>query len=49
MAKRITVMLDDDIIKKLRLIQAKMIAKEPVMSVSFSKVINETLKKSLKN
>jgi len=40
-------MLDDDIAKKLRLIQAKMIQTE-ASSVSFSKVINEMLKKALK-
>ncbi len=48
MSKRITVVLEDDILKKLRIIQAKQI-KDSSVSVSFSKVINETLKKSLKN
>jgi len=47
MAERITIMLDDDVAKKLRLIQAKMIQTQST-SVSFSKVINETLKKGLK-
>ncbi len=48
MGKRITVVLDEDLLKKLRIIQAKQI-KDSASSVSFSKVINETLKKSLKN
>lgn len=47
MNQRITIMLDDDIIKKLRIIQAKQI-KESAESVSFSKVINDYLAKSLK-
>jgi hypothetical protein len=47
MAKRITVMIDDDIDKKLRQIQAKMI-QSTSDSVSYSKVINETLKKGIK-
>lgn len=48
MGKRITVVLDEDLLKKLRALQAKQI-KDSATSVSFSKVINETLKKSLKN
>ncbi|WP_371504233.1 hypothetical protein [Nitrosopumilus adriaticus] len=48
MGKRVTVVLEDDILKKLRIIQAKQI-KDSSASVSFSKVINETLKISLKN
>ena len=47
-SKRITVMLDDDILKKLRLLQSKQI-KDRAESVSFSKVINETLQKSFKH
>jgi len=47
MTHRITIMLEDDIVKKLRAIQAKMIQTD-VSSVSFSKVINETLKKGIK-
>ena len=47
-SKRITVMLDDDILKKLRLLQSKQI-KDQAESVSFSKVINETLQKSFKH
>ena len=41
-------MLDDDILKKLRLLQSKQI-KDQAESVSFSKVINETLQKSFKH
>ncbi len=48
MAQRITIMLDDELAKKLRIIQAKLI-KESTKSVSFSKVLNETVKQGLKN
>ncbi|MCI4432696.1 MAG: hypothetical protein JHC41_03735 [Nitrosopumilus sp.] len=47
MAKRITIMIDNDLDKKLRLIQAKMI-QTTSSSVSYSKVINETLRNSIK-
>ncbi len=47
MAKRITIMIDDDLDKKLRLIQAKEITKTS-SSVSYSRVINDTLRKQLK-
>ena len=47
MAKRITIMLDDDLVKKLYEIQAKQI-KNSTKSVSFSHVLNEVLRKSLK-
>lgn len=47
MAKRVTIMIDDDIDKKLRLIQSKQIAKSST-SISYSKVLNETLRKQLK-
>ncbi len=47
MNQRITIMLDEDIIKKLRTLQAKQI-KESTESVSFSKVISDCLAKSLK-
>ncbi len=45
--KRITVVLDDEVVKKLRNIQSKKISKSK-KSVSFSSVINEELRKSLK-
>jgi predicted transcriptional regulator len=47
MAKRVTIMLDDDLNKKLHEMQAKQI-KENAESVSFSAVLNTTLQKSLK-
>ncbi len=46
MAQRITIMLDEDIAKKLRLRQAKLV-KISKKSVSFSKVINEVLRRAL--
>jgi len=47
MTRRVTVILDDDLVKKLRERQAKLI-KESSSSVSFSRVLNETVRKSLK-
>jgi hypothetical protein len=47
MGTRITVVLDDDMVKKLREKQAKQI-KESVKSVSFSHVVNATLRKGVK-
>ena len=47
MSKRVTIMIDDDLDKKLRLRQAKMIQTEQT-SFSYSRVLNETLRKSLK-
>jgi uncharacterized hydantoinase/oxoprolinase family protein len=46
MARRTTVMIDDDLVKKLRERQAKLI-KESINSVSFSKVLNEVIRKGL--
>ena len=46
-SKRVTIMLDDDLLKKLHEIQAKQI-KETSESVSLSGVLNETLQSSLK-
>ena len=46
MAKRVTIMLGEDLDKKLRMIQAKLI-QSTNMSVSFSEVINETLRKKV--
>ncbi len=46
MNKRVTVVLDDNIDKKLRIKQAAMI-KQSMSSVRFSQVINETLRKDL--
>ena len=47
MGKRVTIVLDDDLVKKLREKQAKLI-KESTKSVSFSSVVNETLRKGIK-
>lgn len=47
MSKRVTIMIDDENDKKLRLRQAKMIQQEQ-SSYSYSKVLNETLRKVLK-
>jgi len=47
MGKRVTIVLDDDLAKKLHEIQAKLI-RETTKSVSFSKVLNETIRVSLK-
>jgi len=47
MARRATIMIDDDLDKKIRLLQAKMIQKEN-KSVSYSLVVNSLLKNSLK-
>ena len=47
MSKRVTVILDDEIIKKLRVIQSKKISKS-IGHVSFSQVINDELRKIIK-
>ena len=47
MSQRITVVLDDDLTVWLRHIQAKQI-KNSAHSVSFSRVLNDTLRKNLK-
>ncbi len=47
MAKRVTIVLDDDLAKKLREKQAKQI-KESLKSVSFSSVLNDLVRKGLK-
>jgi hypothetical protein len=47
MAKRVTIMIDEDLDKKLRVKQAKMIQQEQT-SYSYSRVINETLRKVVK-
>jgi len=46
MGRRVTVALDDDIIKKLRRKQAKQI-KESRKLIYFSRVVNETLRKGI--
>jgi hypothetical protein len=47
MAKRITIMIDDDLDKKIRLLQAKAI-QNTISSVSYSSMINELLRNNLK-
>ncbi len=47
MTKRVTIMIDDDLDKKIRMRQAKMIIQEQT-SYSYSKVLNEVLRKYLK-
>lgn len=47
MAKRVTIMIDDELDKKLRTKQAKIISQEQT-SCSYSRVVNETIRKSLK-
>jgi len=46
MTARMTIMLDDDLLKKLRLQQAKMIKKSR-KGVSLSKVLNDAVRKGL--
>jgi len=46
MTRRATIMIDDDLDRKIRLLQAKMIQKEN-KSISYSFVVNLLLKKSL--
>jgi len=48
MSRRITVMIDDENLKKLRNLQSKRI-RESEKSVSLSRVINETIKKGLQD
>lgn len=45
--KRVTIVIDDDIYKKLHQIQAKQIF-QTKKSVSYSKVVNQELKKGVK-
>ena len=47
MGNRITIVLDDDLTKKLHDIQAKLI-KESSSSINFSAVLNDTIRTGLK-
>jgi hypothetical protein len=47
MSKRVTIMIDEDLDKKIRMRQAKLIQQEQSSS-SYSRVLNEVLRKSLK-
>jgi hypothetical protein len=46
MSKRVTIMIDDDLDKKLRMRQAKMIQQNQT-SFSYSKTLNEMLRRTL--
>ena len=46
MSKRVTIMLDDDLTKKVHEIQAKLIRKSS-QSVSFSSVMNKIIRENL--
>ncbi len=48
MGKKVTVVLEDDLVKKLQDIQAKLI-KESSKSVRFSKVFNDIVRSGLKS
>ena len=47
MSKRTTIVIDDELLRKLRQIQSKLI-KLSSNNVSFSSVVNEQLRKTLK-
>jgi len=47
MSKRVTIVLHDDLFKKLRIIQSKRISKF-TEHVSFSRVINDVIRKNIK-
>ncbi len=47
MSKRVTIVLNEDLLKKLRIIQSKKIAKS-TEHFSFSRVINDELRKAIK-
>ena len=47
MLKRVTIMLDEDLVKKVRREQARLL-QDSTNSVSFSQVVSEYLNKSLK-
>ena len=46
MSQPVTILFEDDLVKKLRKIQADKLGKEEGR-ISFSSVVNETLRKSL--
>jgi predicted transcriptional regulator len=47
MSKIVTIVLDDELVKKLKIIQSKKITKSK-KSVSFSGTVNDELRKALK-
>ena len=46
MSKRVTIMIEDDLDKKLRMRQAKLIQQEQ-SSYSYSRVLNEVIRKAI--
>jgi hypothetical protein len=48
MGKRITIIIDDDVNKKIRLLQGKLIHKNK-QGISFSRVLNDVCRDGLKN
>ena len=48
MSKRVTIMIDDDLDKKLRMRQAKLIQQEQ-SSYSYSRVLNEVIRKAIQS
>ena len=47
MSRRVTIMIDDDLAKKIRTLQAKRILSTS-SAVSFSKILNDVARKGLK-
>ena len=47
MSKRVTIMIEDELDKKLRTLQAKMIQQKQT-AYSYSKAVNDSLRKVLK-
>ena len=47
MSKRVTIMIDEELDRKLRQMQATRIEKENA-SISYSKVVNDCLRKAMK-
>jgi predicted transcriptional regulator len=47
MSRRVSIVLDDDLVKKLKIIQSKRLIKSNE-SISFSRVINDELRKAVK-
>ena len=47
-SKRMSLMIDEDVEKKLRFLQSKLIRKNQTY-VSFSKVVNQIIRKNLKS
>jgi len=46
MSRRVTIMIDDDLDKKIRMYQAKIMQKKNI-TCSYSKTVNELLKKAI--